>query len=235
VISNYPKLHAPGYQKGYQFKTVTTTDYSVSKCGGDCPQGAPLQPVPSLVIGPRLEALLRQLPDAGPLFPRLRLLTEGQRASHFGKVCLRESISGVTLHSYRYGWAERACAAGIPEREAQSHLGHGSQAVHRAYAKRAEVVTLPLEHYEAIKDKKLLAFLVPGRVIHVSADVTKREPRRIWRYIQKVSSAWAYTVYSRKRSAPSRLCPTLSSNADPNRRHSASMEALLGAMERTSS
>ena len=67
-------------------------------------------------------------------------------------------IFGVTLHSYRYGWAERACSAGMPEREAQAHLGHSSQAVHRAYAKRAEVVTLPLEHYEAIKDKKLLAF-----------------------------------------------------------------------------
>ena len=112
----------------------------------------------SLVVGSRLEALLKQLPSAGPLFPRLRLLTEGQRASHFGKVCLREKITGVTLHSYRYGWAERAYAAGMPEREAQAHLGHGSQAVHRAYAKRAEVVNLPLEHYEAIKDKKLLIF-----------------------------------------------------------------------------
>jgi integrase len=115
----------------------------------------------SLVVGPRLEALLKQLPATGPLFPRLRLLSEDERASHFRKVCLRVQISGVTLHSYRYGWAERAYAAGMPEREAQAHLGHGSQAVHRAYAKRAEVVTLPLEHYEAMKDKKLLVFTPP--------------------------------------------------------------------------
>jgi integrase len=112
----------------------------------------------SLVVGARLEAVLKQLPPSGPLFPRLRLLSEDERASHFRKVCLRVQISGVTLHSYRYGWAERACSAGMPEREAQAHLGHSSGAVHRAYAKRAEVVTLPLEHYEAIKDKKLLTF-----------------------------------------------------------------------------
>ena len=114
-----------------------------------------------LVVGLRLEALLKQLPASGPLFPRLRLLSEDERASHFRKVCLRMNISGVTLHSYRYGWAERAYSAGMPEREARSHLGHSSKAVHRAYAKRAEVVTLPLEHYEAIKDRNLLAFAVP--------------------------------------------------------------------------
>jgi hypothetical protein len=45
----------------------------------------------------------------------------------------------------------------MPEREAQAHLGHGSKAVHWAYAKRAQIVTLPLEDYEAMKDKKLLA------------------------------------------------------------------------------
>jgi integrase len=112
----------------------------------------------SVAIGTRLELILRQLPSQGHLFPRLRLLNEGQRASHFGKVCLRVKVSGVTLHSYRYAWAERAYAAGMPEREAQAHLGHGSQAVHRAYAKRAEVVTLPLEHYEAMRTKKLLLF-----------------------------------------------------------------------------
>ena len=112
----------------------------------------------SLVVGTRLEELLKQLPASGPLFPRLRLLSEDERASHFRKVCLRAEVKGVTLHCYRYGWAERAYTAGMPEREAQAHLGHNSQAVHRAYAKRAEVVTFPLEHYEAIKDKKVLSF-----------------------------------------------------------------------------
>jgi integrase len=112
----------------------------------------------SQVVGARLEAVLKQLPSSGPLFPRLRLLSEDERASHFRKVCLRVQISGVTLHSYRYGWAERACSAGMPEREAQAHLGHSSQAVHRAYAKRAEVVTLPLEHYEADQRQETSGF-----------------------------------------------------------------------------
>jgi integrase len=44
-------------------------------------------------------------------------------------------IQGVTLHSYRYAWAERARTAGYPERFAQEALGHNPKAVHRAYPK----------------------------------------------------------------------------------------------------
>ena len=40
----------------------------------------------SLVVGARLEAVLKQLPSSGPLFPRLRLLSEDERACHFRKV-----------------------------------------------------------------------------------------------------------------------------------------------------
>ncbi len=43
----------------------------------------------------------------------------------------------------------------MPERDAMAHLGHSSRAVHRAYANR---VTLPLEYYEAARDKKLSDF-----------------------------------------------------------------------------
>jgi integrase len=111
-----------------------------------------------LAIGANLKAVLEKLPSTGPLFPRLALLSEDERASHFRKVCLRANVKGVTLHSYRYGWAERACAAGMPEREAQAHLGHGSRAIHRAYARNAETITLPLEHYENIKAAKLIPF-----------------------------------------------------------------------------
>jgi hypothetical protein len=52
------------------------------------------------------------------------------------------------LHSYRYAWAERAKVAGFPERFAQMALGHNSKAVHRAYAKEAQVTLPPLEDYE---------------------------------------------------------------------------------------
>jgi hypothetical protein len=57
-------------------------------------------------------------------------------------------IKGVTLHSYRYAWAERAKTCGYPERFAQEALGHNSKAVHRAYAKNAQVVIPTLESYE---------------------------------------------------------------------------------------
>ena len=57
-------------------------------------------------------------------------------------------VVGVSLHSYRYAWAERAKMAGYPERHAQNALGHNSRAVHAAYAKGAIAVCPSLEAYE---------------------------------------------------------------------------------------
>jgi len=57
-------------------------------------------------------------------------------------------IEGVTLHSYRYAWAERAKVVGYPERFTHEALGHNSKAVHRAYAKRALMKIPSLEDYE---------------------------------------------------------------------------------------
>jgi len=58
------------------------------------------------------------------------------------------SVSGVSLHSYRYAWAERALKCGFPERFAQQALGHNSKAVQRAYAKHAEVTVPSLDDWE---------------------------------------------------------------------------------------
>jgi hypothetical protein len=38
--------------------------------------------------------------------------------------------------------------AGYPERFAQIALGHNSKAIHRAYARNAQVILPPLEDYE---------------------------------------------------------------------------------------
>ena len=112
-----------------------------------------------LAIGSRLESILKRLPAKGYLFPNLVTVRECVRAWHFCKKRRLAGVEeGVVLHSYRYGWAERACVAGMPEREAMAHLGHGSRAVHRAYARSASRVTLPLEYYEAARDKKLIDF-----------------------------------------------------------------------------
>lgn len=99
-------------------------------------------------FGAELERILAGLPKTGPLFPIIRELGESRRAAAFRGRCGQAQVQGVTLHCYRYAWAERARKAGYPERFAQEALGHKSQAVHRAYARKAQVTLPPLEEYE---------------------------------------------------------------------------------------
>ncbi len=93
-------------------------------------------------------AILKRLPQSGPLFPTWSKFTSSTRAARFWDRCQRLGITGVSLHSYRYAWAERAKTVGYPERYAQEALGHKSKAVHRAYAKKARVELPSLESYE---------------------------------------------------------------------------------------
>ena len=104
--------------------------------------------VAQIHFGQEVSAILRSLPKTGPLFPYLITVRECDRATEFKQRCERLGIHGVTLHSYRYAWAERARKCGYPERFAQEALGHNSIAVHRAYAKRAKVQVPSLEDYE---------------------------------------------------------------------------------------
>jgi integrase len=105
--------------------------------------------VPVIVhLGPEALNLLKDLPAEGMLFPYLSGLRAGDRATEFKSRCHQLGIEGVTLHSYRYAWAERAKTCGYPERFAQEALGHNSKAVHRAYAKRALMKLPSLEQYE---------------------------------------------------------------------------------------
>jgi integrase len=101
-----------------------------------------------LSIGSRLATLLKKLPLSGRLFPKIAQHTDRDRAAEFRRRCRLLGINGVSLHSYRYAWAERAQAAGMPERFSQLALGHASKAVHRAYAKNANVVCPSLDQYE---------------------------------------------------------------------------------------
>ena len=77
----------------------------------------------------------------------------GDRATEFKQRCVGLGIQGVSLHSYRYAWAERAKKAGYPERFAQEALGHNSKAIHRAYARRAQVELPPLSEFERMRTK----------------------------------------------------------------------------------
>jgi integrase len=105
--------------------------------------------VPVLVhLGAEALNLFKDLPAEGMLFPYLSRVRANDRATEFRSRCRQLAISGVTLHSYRYAWAERAKTVGYPERFAQEALGHNSKAVHRAYAKRALMKIPSLEDYE---------------------------------------------------------------------------------------
>jgi integrase len=110
-----------------------------------------------LTISTTLEKVLQQLPTTGPLFPKLSTVPQSSRAVLFRYHAQKAGVSGITLHCYRYAWAERAKMVGMPERFAQAALGHNSKAIHRAYAKKAEIIVPSLEEYE----KKAAITLLP--------------------------------------------------------------------------
>ena len=72
-----------------------------------------------LKIGTCLEALLHEFPGEGLLFPTIGKTTNGARSAEFFRRSRLLKIKGVSLHSYRYSWAERVKDCGYPERFAQ--------------------------------------------------------------------------------------------------------------------
>jgi integrase len=90
-----------------------------------------------LHMGETLAKILRSLPQTGPLFPRISQMHEKHRAAEFKRRCKRLKIEGISLHCYRYAWAERAKTAGYLKRFAMKALAHNSVAIHRACAKHA--------------------------------------------------------------------------------------------------
>jgi integrase len=122
-----------------------------------------------LRFGDEVARILRGRPATGPLFPYLQSVRCGDRATEFKQRCVGLGIHGVSLHSYRYAWAERAKIAGYPERFAQESLGHNSKAVHRAYARKAQVLLPPLEEYEKRARSGQLIAVVQNHAAVVSA------------------------------------------------------------------
>lgn len=55
------------------------------------------------------------------LFPNVNAWNSNTRSSEFCRRCRMLGMEGRCLHSYRYAWAQRARAAGMPQREAM-HL-----------------------------------------------------------------------------------------------------------------
>lgn len=104
-------------------------------------------------IGAKAWEIILRRPRTGPLFPYLITVREADRATEFKQRCSGLGIKGVTLHSYRYAWAERSADNGYPERYAQRVLGQNSKMVHRAYAKKAQAQLPSLEEYEEANRK----------------------------------------------------------------------------------
>ena len=120
---------------------------------------------PALIrFGEEVTTILRRRPQSGALFPYLRTVRAGDRATEFKQRCGGLGIRGVSLHSYRYAWAERALKCGYPERFAQQALGHNSKAVHHAYSKRAEVTVPSLDDWEKQWQQDPQKFIKPAVV-----------------------------------------------------------------------
>ena len=128
--------------------------YQRSKLQEDAPPSC-------LRVGPAMQQLLDTLPKSGYLFPKIARQKTKDRAAEFCRRCKLLKIKGVSLHSYRYGWAGRAAQAGYPQRFAQAALGHASAAVHAAYSRHAVVTAPSLEEYE---NTKVIPFPVPAGV-----------------------------------------------------------------------
>ena len=123
-------------------------------------------------------AILARLPKTGPLFPELSKLDATQRAAMFRALRDKLKFTGnLSLHSYRYAWAERARSAGFPERFAQEALGHKSKAVHAAYARKARVEIPSLEEYEKLHaERKVIPLQVQNSVAAATQPAANEVP-----------------------------------------------------------
>jgi len=136
-------------------------------------------------LGETAVRILRSRPTNGYLFPQIARWKESDRAKAFIRRCRLVGVSDVSLHSYRYAWAERALAAGYPERYAQQALGHRSRAVHSAYSRKAQVKIPPLEEYEqSVAANNVIVF--PLQAVPTSATNGMTKVRAA---VQKDSSA----------------------------------------------
>lgn len=119
-----------------------------------------------LTIGKKLREILLSLPEKGDLFPTIKRSGANARATEFRRRCRIAGVAGVSLHSYRHSWAQRAKSCGYPQRFAQEALGHTSRAVHEAYAKGALVICPPLDEYET---------LAAAKIVHIPTTLTSSE------------------------------------------------------------
>jgi hypothetical protein len=97
-------------------------------------------------IGPELAKVLKGLPKQGPLFPTLGQMTTCNRGRYFTRHCKANKIENLTLHGYRYAFAERSKVFGMSLEDRMVSLGHSTvEMAERVYAKEAKVVPASIE------------------------------------------------------------------------------------------
>jgi hypothetical protein len=99
-----------------------------------------------LTIGNKLRTLLQSLPSSGDLFPNIKRTSANHRSAEFRRRWRVAGIQGVSLHSYRHAWAQRAKACGYPQRFAQEALGHNSSVWRRRQSQFLQSPKLASSH-----------------------------------------------------------------------------------------
>ena len=92
------------------------------------------------------------------VFPESRSTKRQDTGIKVSEGCRPAGFTDISLHSYRYAWAQRAKS--LRDANARSHGAPGprSKAIHHAYSDKAEIVSLPLEFYEKQWKEKIIQF-----------------------------------------------------------------------------
>jgi hypothetical protein len=100
----------------------------------------------AIAKGGQLEKLLKALPAQGNLFPLLTQIGQESRCRVFKKARERVGIKGrVTIHGYRFGFAERAKKGGMSVEDRMISLGHANYKMTHHYDKHALVTPQSIE------------------------------------------------------------------------------------------
>mgnify|MGYP001288599589 CR=1 FL=1 len=99
----------------------------------------------AIAKGGQLEELLKRLPKSGNLFSLLSRTRVDSRSNRFRRIIDALGISGISIHGYRYAFAERAKRAGMSAEDRMANLGHSTFEMTNHYDKKAKVVPASIE------------------------------------------------------------------------------------------
>ena len=102
----------------------------------------------AIAAGGALEKLLKKLPKKGPLFPLLINTDHSNRCRTFARFVDWLDFSNVSMHGYRYSFAERAKEKGMSAEDRMTTLGHKNFEMTSHYDQEAQVIPASIEIIE---------------------------------------------------------------------------------------